>query len=315
MSNRVIVAIKRMDKSLEPICKKYGKSKMFFWVDAFFARLKYGLTPSDYIELEFYKLRGIERKEYYVARHKIKFEKLLNSAETADIFWKKQEFNKAFSDFVKRDWLYTPDATVEEIEEFLNKHPRVIVKPAALYGGTGIHIYNGEPAEQLKAEKCLLEEVIVQHSKMSSLNDTSVNTIRVYTILDRENTPHMISAALRVGRKGAEVDNFHSGGVSYPVDEKYGVVSGAGYNLACERFIYHPGTETKVVGFEIPNWNELKEFVFSAAKLFPQARLIAWDAVVLEDGFELIEANYSGCLRVMQEPMREGKLKFIKKYM
>ncbi len=115
-----------------------------------------------------------------------------------------------------------------------------------------------------------------------------------------------LSAAVRVGGKNAEVDNYHAGGVGYPIDINSGVISGAGVTIKGEKVLFHPGSGTKVIGFEIPNWEKLKEFVIMLDRVIPKARLIAWDIAVLEDGFELIEANYQGDPGLMQAPTQTG---------
>ncbi len=144
------------------------------------------------------------------------------------------------------------------------------------------------------------------------LNPDTVNSVRIYTILDKNNTPHVISAAVRVGGAGAEVDNFHAGGVGYPIDTETGIVCSAGYDILRNKYICHPATNVKVVGFEIPRWKELLEFVFSASKQILNEKLIAWDVAVLPDGFELIEGNVESDAGFMQ--MQNGKLSVVKRY-
>jgi hypothetical protein len=160
----------------------------------------------------------------------------------------------------------------------------------------------------------LLEEFIEQHEDMSSLNASSVNTVRVYTVLDREHVPHILSCSIRVGGAGSCVDNYHSGGVVYPVDIETGVVYMPGKDIMGKELIYHPGTNKKVVGFEIPNYDGLKQFVARAALELPESRLIAWDVAVLKKGFEFVEGNYAGDPGVMQVPSGVGKLPLLKSY-
>ena len=151
---------------------------------------------------------------------------------------------------------------------------------------------------------------------MSDLNPSSVNTIRVYTILDKSNTPHILSASIRVGGGvNSEVDNFHSGGVGYPLDVEHGVVMAAGRAITGEKCLYHPGTGAKMIGFEVPNWKGLVDYINRATQVFPTARMIAWDVAVLEDGFEMIEGNYNGDPGFMQTPSNTGKKREILKYM
>lgn len=180
--------------------------------------------------------------------------------------------------------------------------------------GHGIHVYKGETVDELIEQSCMLEEFVEQAQELSTLNPSSVNTVRVYTVLDKKGDAHILSASLRVGGKGSEVDNYHSGGVGYPIDPETGVIMAAGADILGRRYLYHPGTGAKTIGFEIPRWEQLKSFVFSACTVTPKARLIAWDIAVLTDGFELIEGNYDGDPGFMQTPSGEGQLITIKEY-
>lgn len=120
-----------------------------------------------------------------------------------------------------------------------------------------------------------------------------------------------MSALIRVGGTGAEVDNYHSGGVAYPIDTDTGVVSGAGITINGSKVFFHPSSGMKVVGFQIPNWESLRQYVLDLNSVVDGARLIAWDIAVLNDGFELIEANYNGDPGLMQAPFQEGKKRII----
>lgn len=200
----------------------------------------------------------------------------------------------------------------QQIKEFLSSHAKVLVKPTDKSSGKGIHLYAEESIEQLVQAHYLLEEFVIQHHSISELNPSSVNTIRVYTMLDSNKEPHILTASLRVGGKNAEVDNFHSGGVGYPIDIESGVIKEAGADIIGNRYLFHPGTNVKVIGFQVPNWKELTKFVFSACCVLPNARLIAWDVAVLEDGFEMIEGNYDGDPGFMQTPSNEGMLQRIR---
>ncbi len=115
-----------------------------------------------------------------------------------------------------------------------------------------------------------------------------------------------LSCSIRAGGSSAEVDNYHSGGVGYPIDIDTGVISGYGTNIAGDKFLFHPSTNAKVIGFEIPNWEELKNYIATLNQKIPDARMIAWDIAVLEDGFEIVEANFGGDHGFMQAPIKKG---------
>ena len=188
------------------------------------------------------------------------------------------------------------------------------MKPIGLSSGKGIHVYAGESVTELISHSCMLEEFVNQSLIISKLNPSSVNTVRVYTILDSKGKPHILSASLRVGGKKSEVDNFHAGGVGYPIDVESGVISSAGADIMGVRYLFHPGTEIKVVGFEIPRWNQFVKFIFKACLVIPEGRMIAWDVAITEDGFEMIEGNYAGDPCFMQTPSGVGMLKQIVQY-
>lgn len=290
-------------------------------MDAAKCYLRYGVTPNEYTSWRFYELSHLARTRFYTARDSSKWEARFNNPDYADYFNQKHLTNKLFSDFIRRDWIYTEDSTIDTIHEFLATHPKVIAKPVGLSSGRGIHVVHDENIDELKSSGYLLEEFIIQHSKMATLNQSSVNSVRVYTLsllnmaenISDEAKTLFLSASIRVGGVGAEVDNFHAGGVGYPIDLETGIVSAAGTTIAGEKVLFHPGSGKKVVGFEVPNWNELKRFVVKLDQVVPEARLVAWDVAILENGFELIEANYDGDPGFMQAPSQTGLKKIIVK--
>ena len=306
--------IKRLKKTLSPIADYYEKPKILFWLDALWANIRYGVTPNQYIGFRIYEKSDLERSEFYTHRQHRKFEKALNDPKYYDIFWDKEKFNEAFKDFIHRDWLYCCGKTEDEIIDFLNSHNKVMVKPTSASSGKGIHVYKDDNVKDLITSNSLLEDFVIQHHKMAELNPSSVNTVRVYTILDHQNESHILSASIRVGGANSEVDNYHQGGVGYPLDTEHGIVMSAGRTITGEKCLFHPGSGAKMIGFEVPNWSGLVDFVTKATQVFPTARMIAWDVAILEDGFELIEGNYNGDPGFMQTPSNTGKKREIYSY-
>lgn len=237
MTNRYIDGFKRLNIQLKPIINKYKKSKYYFLANAAYCFIRYGVTPNQYIGFSFYKLSHLERKQYYTARQSRRLEKKLNDPEFYDIFWDKRLFNEYFSEYVKREWIYTPGLDVIDIMNFIDRHEKVIIKPTDLSSGRGIHVvdrskFNDKAFEKIvedyKKENILIEAYINQHNELNKLNPTSVNTVRVYTVLNKNGDISFISASLRIGGKGADVDNFHAGGVGYSIDIDTGYVCKSG---------------------------------------------------------------------------------------
>lgn len=307
-------AFSRLKASTQRLCGQYGCSPWSIYFDFFWSRLIYGVTPNEYIGWEFYAKNRRERNTYYTARHFHRYERILNSPDYYDTFWDKPKFLSCFSSFVKREWLNAAESSEDDILGFLKRHPDAIVKPTNQSSGKGIHHYEGESASMLKKANALLEERIIQINEMAIPNPSSVNSIRVYTILDREGIPHILSACMRVGGYGSTTDNFHSGGVAYPIDLQYGTIAKAGGDMNGIRHLFHPGTGARMIGFQVPEWSELVDYITRVATHIPEARMIAWDVAITPDGFDLIEGNYNGDPGILQTPMQKGLLRQIKKY-
>ena len=202
---------------------------------------------------------------------------------------------KYFGKYIKHDWCYPKEDTKEQFDNFLNKHQRIIYKPISEEGGKGIgvikHLKDSLNYERIKTEDILLEECISQHPDMC-FNNASVNTIRVYSILDRHGKVHIVKAVLRVGVGDSVVDNYHSGGVIYPVNVENGFIESYGVRRFEDKGVFiHPETNIIMLGYVIPHWDLLKSTVALMAESIPEIRYIGWDMVITPEGVDLIEAN------------------------
>lgn len=270
--------------------------------DCRISRLLDGANPAQYIAFQFYKLRGRERQSYITARKSAELEKVFNQAPPAEIelIGNKALFNKTFARFIKRDWLYAPEATEEELLSFLSQHEKILLKPVQLTQGQGIRLLCAEDTAQgptafyhkAQQDKLLLEAFLIQHEELSAVNPSSVNTVRICTVRDRAGEVHVIGASLRGGGAGSVVDNLHADGVQYPIDVESGLIIRGGVKFNGERDVYyHPSTGLKMIGLQIPNWELILDTVKEAGKVLPHIRYVGWDVAVTADGCELIEAN------------------------
>ena len=165
---------------------------------------------------------------------------------------------------------------------------------------------------KLASKKYLLEEFIVQHPEMARINPSSVNTIRVMTALDKNESAVIIGACLRAGGPNCFVDNFHSGGVAYPIDLDLGMVTSAGKNnTSLDRYTVHPSTGVAMIGFKVPHWADIMEQTIKAANKIPEIPIIGWDIAITQDGIEFVEANIGADPTVVQLD-HVGKMALVK---
>ena len=107
----------------------HKKNKAYYFLDVVYCVLAYGALPEDYISLKFYERTTKERRKYVTAGNKRLFYKKFYDDDARKTLANKSLFSRKFREFVKRDWLYTPDVAIEDVERFVRKHGRVIVKP------------------------------------------------------------------------------------------------------------------------------------------------------------------------------------------
>lgn len=139
----------------------------------------------------------------------------------------------------------------------------------------------------------VVQIAISQSLELSTLNSTSVNTIRMMTLLNSDGTVKLCSSCLRMGVDGAKVDNASSGGIVAGIDER-GRLKKYAYKPTGERFIKHPTSGVIFEGFQIPNFENVKGFVMNLAPSYPYFRLISWDITLNQDNEPiLVEANLS----------------------
>lgn len=282
----------------------HGGLKNCAWIDEVYCFIRHGCSPDDYFRYEFYKKSDYERSRFITYRRSQRLIKQYNDPQYIKYFKEKQLFNEKFSDFLGREWLDCNKASWEEFVEFVHRHKEVLMKP--LDGGQGKGIYKLTESELTTIDyntnrHFLCEQIIQQHSIMSSLNNSSVNSVRVLTFKGQ-----VIACALRIGGTGAIVDNLHSNGVCAHLDLKTGIIDNLCINNQLEKFLYHPGSHLQLVGFRIPNWDKVIETAKAAAMVVPQVQYVGWDIAVTETGTALIEGNHDPGHDVVQMIAQTG---------
>lgn len=279
------------------VAGKTGKSTFYHLVDFLLSVVMYGVGPKQYSEGGFYKLRSFDRRITYTRQRRDRLCKMFNDKTHLHLLRNKYEFNDYFKKYINRDWLYCKTASIKQIEEFLSRNKRILVKPVDSTKGQGIYELEkdkkelGDISDSLVGTNILLEELLIQHPQMCYGNK-SVNTLRINTVLDRDGTAHIIKSSFRCGIGDAIIDNYSAGGVLYPVNNRYGRIEGPGRNnmMGVPVFV-HPGTKIFMLGRDIPFFKDSLKLVQDAAATIPQIRFVGWDVAILENGPELIEGN------------------------
>ena len=268
--------------------------------------VRHGTTPQEYICLGFARLNSRGRNEYVTIRRNRMLDRQLNDAGANKILWDKGLFNCHFSEFIHRKFLLVNRNTSNDdllffFDSLTDK--RYIVKPNDLFYGQGIYV--ADSFDELKKIKesgkvYIVEELVQNDPKLALLNESSLNTFRVVTCIDRSGEVHIVAILLRTGCKGSVIDNLLGGGTCYHVDIETGIIDGMGRDGIGNMFLKHPTSGITMPGFQITRIDEVKQFAINLAKHLPKARYVGWDIALTPSGVEVIEGNVCPSAELIQ---------------
>ena len=290
---------KAMWKTTGLLKKRSGKSRLWLLADMLKCAVKYNAGYMDYKIAHMYKLNDEQRKTVITRGISNEIVRRMNPKEYWHFFDDKAQFNELFREFIPRKWILTNENTdTEELYTLCRNSTQLIWKPLEGSSGQGIKKYTPEDwkdgpeaflAKMNADGKGILEEMVIQHPKMASLCPTSVNTCRIATLLG-DKQQGIVYAFLRIGN-GKVMDNVDCGGMAARIDLDTGRLLTVGADKQGNTFIKHPITNTSIIGFTIPYWEEAKAMCLKAAEKVPEMRFIAWDVAITENGPTFIEGN------------------------
>lgn len=299
-----INALKKIYAMSRHISALRGGSVLRYFLDGAYCSYKHGASPENYFVLRFFELNNAQRALFLTSGRSKAADKALNrgtSAEQKAIVGDKSLFNKAMKDYVNRESLFAPDNDYESFSAFLDRHGDFFIKPVGGTMGKGIEkLRSADIADResfflrCRAERLLLEEPIVQHPALERVCPGCVNTVRINAARRRGGSVCLVGACLKCGGAEAVADNFHSGGIAYPLDIDTGIVTGPGRNnTELKDYVNHPASGVYMPGFQVPNFEAVKACVMGAMERLDTLGYVGWDVAITPTGAELIEGNYS----------------------
>ncbi len=290
---------KAMWKTTGLLHQKSGKSRLWLMHDMLKCAVTYNAGYIDYKIAQMYRLNDAQRKTVITRGISNDIVRRMNDKAYWHYFDDKALFNETFKQWIPRKWLRIDANTdPEELFALCRNQTQLIGKPLEGSSGQGIKKYTpedwkeGAPAflKKLIGDQIgILEEIVVQHPQMASLCPTSVNTCRIATLLG-DKQQGIVYAFLRIGN-GKIMDNVDCGGMAARIDLESGKLLTVGADKQGNTFLKHPITNTNLIGFKIPFWQEAKEMCLEAAQVIPQMRFVAWDVAITEQGPTFIEGN------------------------
>lgn len=210
--------------------------------------------------------------------------------------------DKAFTDWVVRD-VKTVNSVVRcvngrlldenyrlinvsEADRILNSYEALVIKPT-MFTDTGKNVVlQNAPFDvseiALKYGKYFVIQIpLKQHREYSKLNESSVNTLRIDTVLF-DDRAFAVSAFIKVGQPGEFTDN--GGGANRIfIGIRNGRFTDFAYDHDCNK-TYQIPSKYEFAGKTVPFFNEMCEAVEKAHSYIPHFGLAFWDVAVDENG-------------------------------
>lgn len=313
VSERLHKIKRMMNDFIEQELNIFQKTKIV--VDLGLSILIYGSGINDYFQYQFYKRKHIDRKSFVVYRKRMRIVHTFNDAKDRQVLDLKPLFNEKYAAYIQRDWLDILNTSFEEFSEFTKRNIKFIVKPTDGSHGKGIRVVEVTKETDLKSlfnelknENPIIEELIIQHEKLAEFNPTSVNTLRVVTLLCPDGTVRVMTANLRVGNGIRYADNFHHNGIAALLNVDSGIVVTSGIDMNFNRYIVHPESGKQLIGFKVPYWNEVIKTAKKVAKVTPTVGYVGWDVAIGKNGeIIILEGNAAADPDISQMPDQIGK--------
>lgn len=184
--------------------------------------------------------------------------------------------------------------------KLITTQKKVFVKAATdSSGGAGVKMIEVKGADSKIVDELLkpfvgdtiIQIPIKQSDIMNKLHPSSVNTLRIISLLDRRGQVKIYSCIVRMGVGNAVVDNASSGGITCGVDEN-GRLKPIAFTAKGDKIDRHPTTNIQFDEIVVPNFMLAKQLVHQAHLMIPHFRLVSWDIAFDENDQPLmLEVN------------------------
>lgn len=269
------------------------KQDMIFW------HFAYGYTFNEYVCYKFYCKTKKQRRAFLSDRDIACLCYDLNDLRYMRLLNDKAETYRIFKEYYKREAVViSSESDMRAFLNFVNEHSIFVKKLVNEACGRSVELIDLTKTaispsklffQLLSRGKTIIEELVVQSDTLKELNETSVNTLRCITLGDKKQiiAPFFF---MKAGRKGSFVDNGAAGGLLIAVNSETGVLGSAIDEFGNE-YIVHPDSGTKIEGFQLPEWKQVKAMSCELSARLPECKMIGWDLAHTEKGWVLIEGN------------------------
>lgn len=280
-----------------------------------FYRYAYGFQPDEYL---FFDLEGkpvSECREYVSDIERIRFDCQMSDMADSKVYKDKGNTYRFFRPYYRREAIsISSPRDLKAFLDFVGRHPVFVKKEVYESCGRSIELVDiaatGMSREDyftslISRGKHVLEERIRQSGVLNTLNASSVNTVRCITFNTNDGIiiPYCF---IKTGRAGSFVDNGGAGGILAGIDCDTGMLCTDGIDEANNHYKEHPDSHVPFNGFQLPEWDRMKELCRKMSAMTPTVGYVSWDMAHTEDGWVVVEGNNCGQMIGPQMVFRRG---------
>ena len=178
----------------------------------------------------------------------------------------------------------------------------MVKKAAESAGGHGVFFVSTTEKETIEEAlaRCIeringdimIQYPIRQHEVMNQINRSSVNTVRILSLLQKDNVK-IYSTIIRAGGSNSRTDNVSGGGFCCGVNPD-GRLTEKGKFQNGDSITKTPSSGLELKSIVIPGIDEARKMACESAWRVPRFRLASWDIAIDNNGLPvLVEANLS----------------------
>lgn len=277
----------------------------------------YGFAPGEQAQYRLLDKSHEEKMTYISMNGKFAYLSRLNKKADMHILEDKYEAYQLLRPYYKRDAIkIESDADYDVFLDFIEKHPEFVAKPVGLYCAIGVRKekladypdakalfnsllnslgeYETTTNRWSKRHAVVLEELIIQDKDFAAIHPRSVNGVRITTVRIGD-TVHIYYPWLKVGVTDNVVASAAQGGFDAGIDAITGMLDTDGFLEDGSAIEYHPTTNVKIKGFQIPKWDEAISMAKEVAMSLPRTiNYVGWDFVLTPKGWIVMEGNFYG---------------------
>ena len=225
----------KLSRFMTHVSENAEVSKAALWTRMLRDSLRYNISPLEFFLFGFYEKSADEKLKWAGTGTMYEYQCIMNPAGARSILDDKREFGSAYKDFILHQ-----TSTITELQDgasvveqlLANTSGKVVLKVSNGKCGRNVEIaaadrFSASSLTDYMARKHydLAEEFVVQHSELSRLSPSGVNTVRIITQLDGQGNVHILGCRQRIS-VDSPVDNMAAGNIAAAIDETTGVISG-----------------------------------------------------------------------------------------